>query len=229
MELFDKTREQLLDYAKKMKLEVAKNITDDKLREAVQSESIRLTIEFEERARIKLQAEAKMKIDIAEIQAEAKIRGIHIEIPKEPTLVDLAGLKKKLNIMIKEPKPSPETLAIEKSKKVYAIFRNLEQKNLDVKFCPGGKYWFSLWPGKVHVIPEYLIRYCRRRVKVPNYEKKVLQTLETAKVHDMVESSVRSGDEQRWSFEILGDAPADASFGLVSDQSILNKLTQEVA
>lgn len=228
MELLTKTREELEEIAEKLNIKVSKSLADSTLIEKIETEAIRKTVELEEKVRLRLQEQSRMKREIAEVQAEASLRGITIDIPAEPTLDDIVKLKKKLNMMIKEPKPSPETLAIEKSKKVYALFRNLEQKDMDVNFCVGGKHWFHLWPGKVHVIPEYLIGYCRRRAKYPNYQKKVMRTLETAKVDEQVERSVRTDDEQRFTFEVLGDAPADSSFGIVLDESVISKLKQPV-
>ena len=169
-----------------------------------------------------------MRLDLAEIRAEAEFRGVTIDIPKEPTLTDIARLKKKLDIIIKEPKPSPETLAIESSKKVYAIFRNLEQADMDVKRNPGGKHWFHFWPDKVHVIPEWLIGYYSKNAIVPNYKKKTVKTLETAQIQDTIEKVVKGKGRQRFSFEVLGDAPDDASFGIVTDSQILSSLEQTV-
>ncbi|KKN19560.1 hypothetical protein LCGC14_0944460 [marine sediment metagenome] len=228
MELLTKTRDELKEYAGKMQLKYAKNISDDNLRNLVEMEAIKRTVEIEERARLKLQQESKMRLDLAEIRAEADIRGVTIDIPKEPTLTDIARLKKELDIIIKEPKPSPETLAIESSKKVYAIFRNLEQDDMDVLRNPGGKHWFHFWPDKVHVIPEWLIGYYRKTATVPRYEKKTVRTLETAQIQETIEKVVRTKDRQRFSFEVLGDAPDDASFGIVTDSQIISSLEQTV-
>lgn len=228
MELLTKTRDELKEYAGKMELKYAGNISTDALRSLVEMEAIKRTVEIEERARLKLQQESKMRLDIAEINAEAGVRGVTIKIPKEPTLTDIARFKKELDIIIKEPKPSKETLAIEASKKVYAIFRNLEQSDMDVLRCPGGKHWFHFWPDKVHVIPEWLIGYYRKTCSVPNYEKKTVKTLETAKVQDTIEKVVKGKGKQRFSFEVLGDAPGDAIFGIVTDSKILETLEQTV-
>ena len=225
-ELLLQSKEELLESANKLKFKVDRSLKEDDLRDSIMNESIRQTVEIEERARLKYQEQHKMKNDIAEIRAEADIRNIKLEIPQEPTLTDIIRLKKQLNLSIKELKPSPETIAIEKSKKVYAIFRNLQQKDEDVHFNVGGKYWFHLWPGKVYVIPEWLINYCRRTAIEPNYEKKILRTLETDQTDEWVEQSVRTESEQRWSFETLGDAPKDASFGIVVDSDILKSLKE---
>lgn len=218
MELLTKSREELLELAKKLKLEFHGNISEDKLRGMVETDMIRRTVEMETSARLRLEEQSRMKRDIAEIQVEADLRGIKIDIPKEPTLADVIKLKKELNLMIKEPKPSPETLAIEKSKKIYAIFHNREQEDMDVTFCPGGKHWFHLWPEKVHVLPEWLIGWLRRIAVVPVYEKKTTNG---------EEKTVRTSRKQRFMFEPLGDAPEGSSFGVVLDEKILSKLNPQ--
>ncbi len=227
-ELLLQSKEELLESANKLHLVIPRNTGEEVIRDLVMNESIKQTVEIEERVRLKHQEQTRMKREIAEIQAEAAIRNIKIDIPKEPTLTDVIRLKKELNLSIKEPKPSPETIAIEKSKKVYAIFRNLQQKDEDVNFNVGGKYWFHLWPGKIYILPQWLIGYCRRTAVEPNYEKRLLETLETAKTGAWIEHSVRTDNDQRWSFEVLGDAPDGASFGIVVDKETLKSL-KEVA
>lgn len=224
MELLTKSREELLEYAEKLKLEYPKNITDEKLREIIETESIRKTVELEEKVRLRLQEQSVMKRDIAEIQAEAALRGIKIDIPQEPTLTDVLKLKKELNLMIKEPKASPETLAIEASKKVYAVFHNREQEDMDVTFNVGGKHWFHLWPEKVHILPEWLIGHLRRTASVPVYDKETVPNPQAIKVGGTIEKVVRVAKKQRFLFEVLGDAPDKASFGVVLDEKILSKL-----
>ncbi len=228
MDLLEKTREELFEFAKKLGLKPSGNIGPDNLRKLVETEAIKQTIELEEKVRIDLQAAAKLRIDIAEIEAEAKVRGIKVEIPENPTLMQIIEIKKNLNMSIKEPKPSPETLAIEASPKVYVLFRNLEQKDMDVKCNPGGKYWFHFWPGKIHVIPKYLIGFLRKFAVYPNYERRIVAAVESAKVGATIEKSVRGEDEQRFTFEVRGEAPEDAEFGIVFDEVVLEKL-KEVA
>ena len=227
MELLTKSREELLELAGKLKLEVRKNITENELRNLVETEAIRKTVEMETAARLRLEEQSRMKRDIAEIQAEASVRGIKIDIPKEPILEDIMKLKKQLNMMIKEPKPSPETLAIEASKKVYAVFHNREQEDMDVPFNVGGKHWFHFWPEKVHVLPEWLIGYLRRTAVVPVYEKKAVPNPQAIKMGGTIEKVARTGSKQRFLFEILSDAPDNASFGVVFDEKILSKLTPQ--
>ena len=172
-----------------------------------------------------------MKRDIAEIQAEAALRGIPIDVPKEPTIADVIRLKKELNLMINEPKPSPETVAIEASKKVYARFHNREQEDMDVTFCPGGKHWFHLWPEKIHILPEWLIGHLRRVARFPIYGKVAAPNPQGVKTGDTIEKSGRVSWKQRFLFEVINDdkgqpvkVPDNASFGVVLDEKRLSKL-----
>jgi len=226
MELLSKSRDELWEIGKKLKLDVAKNISTDDLMDAIESEAIRRTVEMEENARLKLKAEAQTRRDIADIQAEAKLRGIQVDIPAEPTLTDILGLKKKLNLMIKEPKPSPETLAIESSKKVYAIFHNREQDDMDVTINVGGKYNFHFWPEKVHIIPEYLIGYLRRKASYPVYGKKMVPNPNSLETGAMIETTGKVATKKRFLFEVLGDAPEGSSFGVILDKEILSQFKQ---
>lgn len=224
MELLTKSRDELLEYAGKLKLEFPKNISDEKLREMIETEAIRKTVEMETSARLKLEEKSRRERDIAEIQAEAGLRGIKVDIPSEPTLTDIVRLKKELNMKMTEPKPSPETLAIEASKKVYAIFHNREQEDMDVTFNVGGKYNFHLWPEKVHILPEWLIGHLRKTARVPIYDKTMVPNPQGIKVGETVERTGRVGWKQRFLFEIIGDAPDEASFGVVLDEETLSKL-----
>ena len=236
MELLTKTRKELLEYGSKLKLDIPKDVTEDKLRNLIETEAIRQSVELETTVRLRLEEKSRMKHDIAEIMAEAAVRGIKIDVPKEPTLVDIAKLKKELNLMIKEPIPSPETMAIEggvdpetgkvipPSKKVYAVFHNREQEDKDDFINPGGKYWFHLWPEKVHVLPEWLIGWLRKTARHPIYGKKMVPNPQGVKIGETVERTGRIGWKQRYLFEILGDAPVNASFGVVLDEKILSNL-----
>lgn len=228
MDLVTKSREELLELAGKLNLKVPNNITDETLRGKIETEAIRKTVEIEERERMRLQAESKMKIDIAAIVAESEIRGIKVDIPKEPTIVDIVRLQKQLLMTVKEPKPSPETLAIEASEKVYAVFLNMEQGDMNVPFNVGGKYWFHLWPEKVHVLPRWLIGYLRKKASTPIYGRVKVKDLMSADIDDVIERSVRKGVKPRFRFEILGDAPQNAKFGVVLDDKILKKLLPEL-
>lgn len=223
MELHEE-RDELFELAKSLKLNPPKNISTERLKDLVERARIAHTIKVEEEVRAELQAKAKLKLDIAEIKATAEINRIKLDIPPEPTLEDVIRLQKELNIKKKEPIPSPETIAIEKSKKVYATFHNQEEEELDVKINPGGVYWFHLFDGHVHVIPEWLIGHCNRQAVFPIYEDKP----------DPVTGqpiSVKTGTKRRWIFETHTECevPKDTPFGVVLDEKVLDKILQPVS
>lgn len=227
MELHEKSREELLEIAKKLKLTVAKNIGLEDLRSKVELAAIERHEKITEEVREKLRLKNKISQRIAEVKASADLLKIAIEIPDEPTLLDVVRLEKELGIKKKIPKPSPETVAIEASKKVYALFRNLEQNDLDVIENTGGKYRIHLYPEKVHVVPEWLINHYRSK-KNPSGtypETKYKEVHGHEKIAAQMTPIIR---RQRFSFEIIGDAPKDAKFGVVTDEAILSELEQLV-
>lgn len=221
MELHEKTREELTAIAKELGLKFTKATSDANLKDMIERSAIEKTIRMEEETRQKLMMEYDIKKGLAEVQVAADKIKMPIEIPKDPTLQDVIRLKELVGIKSKEPIPSPETIAIEKSKKVYAIFRNMEQEDLDVAFNKGDKYNFHLWPNKIHVLPAWLITNLRSTAVSPKYE------IVYNKVTGNKESK-RVGSKPRFVFEVIGDAPPEAPFGVVLDEKILSKLTQTV-
>lgn len=245
MELHEKSKPELIEMAKELGLKVHWNIGEETLRNRIKAAtSLRDTTEennnqteqaiekqddqavmecrirAEEAVRAKLKAENRMKQDIAELQATAAMNKVPLVIPDEPTLADITRLKKELGIKIKQPKPAPETIAIEKSKKVYAVFHNQEERDVDVAFQKGA-YRFELWPEKIHVLPEWLFGNLRETAVAPIYGR--VEDKRTG--HEVSE---RIGSRQRFLFEVIGDAPPDAEFGVVLDEAILAKLKQPV-
>jgi hypothetical protein len=223
MELHEKTRDELEKLAEEYELKLPPKIGDEKLRKKIELAAIARRVKIETQERERLQLEAQIRKDIAEIKATAEIGKITITIPDKPTIDDVVRLKKEVGIKAKEPKPSPETLAIRNSKKVYATFVNREEDDVDVRFNVGGQNDFHLWPDKLHILPEWLIRYCRRKCIAPLYEDKPDPV-------SGVPVSVKVGSKPRFSFEILGDAPKDAraseaeEFGVVLDEEIISKI-----
>jgi len=198
--------DQLRTAAKEMDIKLPPGqMNIDKLRGMVEDAALERQIRREEKVRAKLKLEAQIRQGIADIQAEAEVAKISVSIPENPTLLDIARLKKELGFKIKEPKPSPEALAIQKSKRVYATFRNLESKDVDIVSCPGG-YRFHCWPGRVHCIPEWLVGYHRRQCKYPVYKR--------VKNAQGNEESVIDHYEPRFLWELHGDAPPDETFGV---------------
>lgn len=223
-----KSREELWEDAKKLGLEVAKNIDTEDLRTKVEYAAIERREKVTEEVREKLRAKAIIKQRIAEVKVSAGLAGITILIPAEPTIVDVIRLEKELGIKKKEPKPSPETLAIKASKKVYALFRNLEQEDIDIfGVCVGGEYKFDFWHDKVHVLPQWLINQYRSKSNPagtrPHSEYKEIQGHK-----DVAAQMTRTERRPRFAFEVIGDAPQGAKFGVVTDEAILSKLEQPV-
>lgn len=227
MELHEKNEAELREIAKKLNLKVPKNIDLEDLRTKVEYAAIERHEKVTEEVREKHREKAKIKQRIAEVKASADLLKIAIEIPVNPSLLDVIKLEKELGIKKKIPKPSPETLAIEASKKVYALFRNLEQDDIDIVCQPGGKYRFHFWPDKVHVVPEWLIiQY--RSPKNPSGTYPVTKYQEVHG-HEKIAAQMTSiKRKQRFTFEIIGDAPKDAAFGVVTDETILSELEQTV-
>lgn len=128
--------------------------------------------------------------------------------------------KIKLGISDKGHKPSPETLKIEESKKKYYRFTNLEEEGVNVTLRKGEKHRFNLFDGRVHILPEWLVRNLRRTAVAP-----VFQDREDPVTKRM--RSVQTGVRPRFSFEELDTAPDDAEFGVVLDDSVLNRLLRE--
>ena len=207
MNIDEMTTEQLKQTAKSLKLEFSPNSGDQLLRDKIEVALMQKRVIAEEEVREKLRLEYRIKTDMAEIKEMALAAKITLTYPEKPTIVDVVRLKKRLGIEIKKPKPSPETLGIEASKKFYYKFTNHEQPRVDVTLDLGGKYMFHLWPGKKHVLPEYAVKFWEATCKTPSYKQAVV---------DGVEQSVRdpANEEDRFIFQRLGDAPDDAKFGV---------------
>lgn len=131
--------------------------------------------------------------------------------------------QKKLGLDPKKKfKPSPETIAIEKSKRKYYLFHNNEEEGVKVAFRKGPKHRFELFDGKIHVLPEWLVQNLRKTAIYPQYEfrKNPVTGLE---------ESVHVGNRPRFGFDELGDAPQDADFGVVVDKEIEAQFLQITA
>ena len=183
----------------------------------------RLKYEFEIQEKFK--AERQKTIDRATIVAESESLNIPIDLPENPTELELAKARQLLGIKKIEVKPSPETLGIEAGKKGYYMFTNREQDDAAHTVNLGGKYIIHLIPDQVHVLTDYHIKTWRRIAVVPVYERAPTgSTVEG----QMGEQCVRTGGKPRFAFEklddTLGDPPAEAPFGLVTDKKILDKL-----
>ena len=218
MDLTEKTPDQM-DYeelrktAKELGVKLPPGVMNiDHLRGVVKDAALERQIRKEMEVRNKLKKEAEIRQGIVDIEAQAQLANVTVTIPDNPTLVDIVRLKKELGMKIKEPKPSPEALAIQKSKKIYATFRNLESRGVDVPCLVGG-HRFHFWPGRKHVIPEWIIGYCQRQCVSPVYER-VTDPVTGSTVSKLVRS------EPRFLWEVHGDAPVDAPFGVVIQSAV---------
>lgn len=226
-EVHEKGKEELLKIAKKLDLKVAKNVDIEDLRSKVELATIERHERIAEEIREDLRNKSTLRRRLAEVKVSADLAKIAITIPDDPTILDVVRLEKELGIKKKIPKPSPETVAIEASKKVYAIFRNLVQEDVDIVAMPGGKYRFHFWPGKVHVMPEWLINFYRSRKNTAG--TRPLTKYKDVQGHEKIAARMtRTEMRQRFSFEIITDAPKDAKFGIVTDEAILSELEQHV-
>lgn len=184
----------------------------DKLKLDITHARMKKRIVEEEKVRAEIRAAAEIKRRVADVEAEARLNHVEVTIPSDPTLADVVRLEKQLKMKVAEPKPSPETLAIRASKKVYATFINLEEKGVDVVSAPGGEHRFHCWPGKKHVIPEWLIKYHDEQCTVP-----VIKGVKNAEGNTI---PTKVGEEKRFLWQVHGDAPADAPFGVVIEELV---------
>jgi hypothetical protein len=170
----------------------------------------------------KIRAERQAQTERASIMAESEVLKIDVVLPEKPTELQLARARQLLGIKKLEVKPSPETLAIEKSKRGYYIFTNIEQDDAAHTIATGGKYIIHLIPGQVHVLSEFHIRFFRQKAVTPVYSR--VPTGSTVE-GQMGEQCKRTGSKPRFAFDHLGEAPDDAPFGMVTDMEILDKVT----
>ena len=188
---------------------------------------IEARLRFEEETRDKIRAERRLITDKNELIAESESLNIPIDLPDNPTELDLAKARRTLGIKKKEIKPSPETLGIEAGKRGYYVFDNREQADANHTVNLGGKYVIHLIPDQVHVLSDYHIKKWREIAVRPKYERVptgVVPGPET--VGRAAEVCKRTGSTRRFAFEYLGEAPADAPFGMVTDAKILKKLKE---
>ncbi|MFA5382058.1 MAG: hypothetical protein WC356_02750 [Candidatus Micrarchaeia archaeon] len=191
LELKKMNNEELNDLAVKLKVEVPKNVKRNELENLVETAAIRHEIELD-----------------AKVRAELKVKA-------EQTLKD-AGVT-----TTKKDFSSPESKAIEASKKVYALFRNIANPGATEKINKGCLHTFTLYDGRVHILPIWLVDNLRKTIAgtEPQYET-------TPHPVSGEPVSRRTGVSRKYIFEVLNDAevPKDAQFGVVLDKAILDKL-----
>lgn len=190
--------------------------------------NIEARLRFEDETREKIKGERQRTIDRAEIIAESESLCIPIEMSEQPTELELAKARHLLGMKKKEVKPSPETIAIEASKRGYYRFTNREQDDASHTVNLGGKYVIQLIPDQIHVLSEFHIKRWRKCAVTPQYQRVATGVVPgPGTVGQAVDKCQRTGDKPRFSFEYNGEAPQDAPFGLVTDIKILEELNKE--
>ncbi len=189
-----------------------------------EAEKIQATMKYESEIQEKLRNEITARKDRASIIAESESLNMPIDLPEQPTELQLARARRTLGIQKKEVKPSPETVQIEASKRRYYKFRNVQQDDASHSPILGGKYLIHLIPDQVHVLSEYHVWKWNKVAVVPVYGR--VPTGLTGD-GDMAQRCERVGDKPRFAFEDLGEAPQEAPFGMVTDKKILDKLVTD--
>lgn len=192
---------------------------------AVEAKKIEARLKYE----FKIQEENRVRIqrekEHASLIAESDSLKIKIDLPKNPTELQLAKARRTLGMKKVEVKPSPETLGIEASKRGYYVFTNLRQDDAAHTVNLGGKYTVHLIPGQIHVLSAYHIKKWKQVAVYPKYERVetgVKPSQDTT--GQFAQKCQRVGGTSRFMFEYLGEAPQDAPFGMVTNMKILDEL-----
>jgi len=121
-------------------------------------------------------------------------------------------------------KPSPETIAISNSKKVYAVYYNQTvDERTDIEFNKGCTHTFHLYDEYIHILPQCLIDEANDP-ESPTGKTPIHGTRKDSTPGVIGERSVIIGHKKRFRYEVLGDAPQEAKFGVVLDKAIYKKL-----
>lgn len=153
------------------------------------------------------------------------------QLKKELELKDRAAAERKKDVerlLSLDPatkaKPSPETIAIANSKKVYAVYYNrTEDKNTDIEFNKGCTHTFHLYDRYIHVLPQCLIDEAEDPDN-PAGKTPVHGTRKDLNPNVIGERSVIIGHESRFDYKVVGDAPQGVPFGVVLDKAIYKQL-----
>jgi len=190
---------------------------------------IEARVRFAEETRDTIRREREIITERAGLIAESESLCIPIDLPETPTELELARARTKLGLQKKEFRPSPETVAIEASKKRYYVFINRIQDDASHSTNPGGKYMINLIPDQVHVLSEWHVKYFKQHSIEPVYDRVKTGVVPGPGTEGQaVEECKRVANKPRWAFEDLGEAPQEAEFGLVTDAKILKELTATV-
>lgn len=202
---------------------IESGLTDD------EAAKIDAEMKYRFEAEEKIREQRRIQTEKAGIVAESESLGIAVDLPENPTELQLAKARVKLGIEKTQVKPSPETVAIEASKRNYYEFMNIEQRDASHSTNPGGKYMIHLIAGQIHVLTEWHVKHFKQKSITPVYERRDTGiTPGPNTVGELAQKCVKVRGEPRWMFEYLGEAPQDAPFGLVTDMKVLNELRQTV-
>lgn len=186
------------------------------------------------------------ELTIEQLREKAKKFGLkvppNIKYEKLEEMVQVAIYKKELELKEKakaerkkeiesllsldpqtKSKPAPETIAIANSKKVYALFTNVQDEGADIEFNKGCTHTFHLYHDYLHVLPQCLIEE-NKDLKSPIGKRPIhaMRRNPASRVDNMASTIV--GHKRRYTYEVVGDAPQDALFGVVLDKAIYDKL-----
>ena len=92
---------------------------------------------------------------------------------------------------------------------------------MKVALRKGEIYRFELHDGRIHCLPEYLVKNLRRTAVYPIYAMRKNRITG-------LDESVHVGNRPRFGFDELDDAPADAEFGVIIDREMEQKYLEPV-
>jgi len=184
-----------------------KKLSDDELKDTAKKFKIE---NYKTMPRYDLEKAVDMALIKWELESQARVKA-ELKVTADIQLKAAGiGAKKKFT--------SPEAEAIEKSKKVYALFNNIENPGNTEHFNKGCVYDFTLYDGKVHILPQWLIDDLTRTISATKPEY-------ITSPHPISKEPIsrRSGVKRKFVFQILDDAPKDSKFGVVLDEKVLKK------
>lgn len=193
-----------------------------------EAKKIEAHMKYEFEVKEKLRSTIQATKDRASIITESESLNIPIDLPENPTELQLAKARVALGIKKEEVRPSPETLGIEASKRGYYTFMNLRQTDAAHTTNLGGKYFIHLIPGQIHVLSAYHVKKWKQIATYPKYERVetgVAPSQDTT--GQFAQECRRVGGKPRFMFEYLDEAPQDAPFGMVTDMKVLDGLKQK--
>ena len=186
------------------------------------------------------------ELTIEQLREKAKKLGLkvppNIKYAKLEEMVQVAVYKKELELKEKakaerakdvsamlsldpqtKARPAPETIAIANSKKVYAVYEDANDDEADIEFNKGCTHTFHLYHGYLHVLPQCLIDE-NKDMNNPIGKRPVhaMRQNTNSRVDNMTSTIV--GHKRRYRYEVYGDAPQDAKFGVILDKAIYDEL-----